>query len=108
MARLATLGSAGHGYLNFMGNEFGHPEWIDFPRAENGWSNAKARRQWSLRDDPSLRFQGLADFDQAMLERLRAMGEAALQSMATRTHAAMHAVRAAVIASARARGVRDR
>ncbi len=67
MARLATLGMAAHGYLNFMGNEFGHPEWIDFPREGNNWSCAKARRQWSLRDDPSLRFKGLADFDQAML-----------------------------------------
>lgn len=67
MARLATLGAAGHGYLNFMGNEFGHPEWIDFPREGNGWSCEKARRQWSLRDDPSLRFKGLADFDQALM-----------------------------------------
>lgn len=67
MARLATLGLAAHGYLNFMGNEFGHPEWIDFPREGNQWSCDKARRQWSLRDDPKLRFKGLADFDQAML-----------------------------------------
>lgn len=67
MARLATLGSAGHGYLNFMGNEFGHPEWIDFPRAGNGWSHEKARRLWPLRDDASLEFKGLADFDAAML-----------------------------------------
>lgn len=67
MARLATLASAGHGYLNFMGNEFGHPEWIDFPRAGNDWSCAKARRQWNLRDNPNLRFQGLAKFDRAIL-----------------------------------------
>jgi 1,4-alpha-glucan branching enzyme len=67
LARLTTLGLAAHGYLNFMGNEFGHPEWIDFPREGNGWSCDKARRQWSLRDDPTLRFKGLADFDQAML-----------------------------------------
>lgn len=67
LARFATLGTAGHGYLNFMGNEFGHPEWIDFPREGNGWSCDKARRQWSLRDNPDLRFAQLADFDQAML-----------------------------------------
>jgi 1,4-alpha-glucan branching enzyme len=67
MARLATLGAAGHGYLNFMGNEFGHPEWIDFPREGNGWSCAKARRQWSLRDNPALRFKALGDFDSALM-----------------------------------------
>ncbi len=67
LARLATFAAADDGYLNFMGNEFGHPEWIDFPREGNGWSLAKARRQWSLRDDPSLRFKALGDFDAAML-----------------------------------------
>lgn len=67
MARLATLGLAAHGYLNFMGNEFGHPEWIDFPREGNDWSCDKARRQWSLRDNADLRFKGLGDFDEAML-----------------------------------------
>jgi len=67
MARLATLGAAGPAYLNFMGNEFGHPEWIDFPRAENGWSYSHARRMWSLRDNPDLLFKCLGDFDQAML-----------------------------------------
>ena len=56
MIRLATLGTAGHGYLNFMGNEFGHPEWIDFPREGNHWSYAYARRQWALggRPEPAL------------------------------------------------------
>ena len=68
MARLATLALAGPAYLNFMGNEFGHPEWIDFPRAENGWSFDHARRQWSLRDDPALRFKALGDFDASMAE----------------------------------------
>ena len=48
MIRLVTLATAGDGYLNFMGNEFGHPEWIDFPREGNGWSYKYARRQWSL------------------------------------------------------------
>lgn len=70
MIRLATAAAAGHGYLNFMGNEFGHPEWIDFPREGNGWSLQHARRQWSLADDPGLRYHFLRDFDRAMLEML--------------------------------------
>jgi 1,4-alpha-glucan branching enzyme len=71
MARLATIGAAGHGYLNFMGNEFGHPEWIDFPREGNGWSYQHARRQWSLRDAQALKFHYLADFDKEMVKLLR-------------------------------------
>ncbi|MGI6087426.1 MAG: alpha amylase C-terminal domain-containing protein [Kiritimatiellia bacterium] len=71
MIRLITLGTAGHGYLNFMGNEFGHPEWIDFPRAGNNWSYHYARRQWGLRDDPALVYHFLADFDKAMIELAR-------------------------------------
>ena len=51
MIRLFTISTGGQGYLNFMGNEFGHPEWIDFPREGNGWSYAKARRMWSLADN---------------------------------------------------------
>lgn len=70
MARLATCALNGGAYLNFMGNEFGHPEWIDFPRQENGWSYAHARRQWSLRDDENLRFKALGDFDEIMLREL--------------------------------------
>ena len=70
MARLATLALNGGAYLNFMGNEFGHPEWIDFPREENGWSYRHARRQWSLRDDRTLRFKALGDFDAAMIATL--------------------------------------
>ncbi|MEZ5303460.1 MAG: alpha amylase C-terminal domain-containing protein [Verrucomicrobiales bacterium] len=66
LARLLTLITAGDGYLTFMGNEFGHPEWVDFPREGNGWSHEKARRRWSLRDDPDLRFGGLAEFERAM------------------------------------------
>ena len=73
MARLATAALNGGAYLNFMGNEFGHPEWIDFPREENGWSYHHARRQWSLRDDPNLRFKPLADFDEEMLKCVRKM-----------------------------------
>ncbi len=71
MIRLITLAAAGHGYLNFMGNEFGHPEWIDFPRAGNHWSYHYARRQWGLRDDPALVYRFLADFDRAMIELAR-------------------------------------
>ncbi len=67
MMRLGTLFTAGHGYLNFMGNEFGHPEWIDFPREGNDWSYHYARRQWSLRDDPSLRYKALGDFDTELM-----------------------------------------
>ncbi|MFH1476417.1 MAG: alpha amylase C-terminal domain-containing protein [Verrucomicrobiota bacterium] len=71
MIRLATLATAGYGYLTFMGNEFGHPEWIDFPREGNHWSYHYARRQWRLRDDPSLVYHFLADFDKAMIELAR-------------------------------------
>ncbi|MDD4869994.1 MAG: alpha amylase C-terminal domain-containing protein [Kiritimatiellae bacterium] len=71
MMRLATLAAAGHGYLNFMGNEFGHPEWVDFPREGNGWSYKYAKRQWHLRDDPNLKYHFMADFDRAMLELAR-------------------------------------
>jgi 1,4-alpha-glucan branching enzyme len=67
LIRLMTFCCAGNGYLNFMGNEFGHPEWIDFPRAGNNWSYQYARRQWSLVDDPKLRFEELDAFDKAMI-----------------------------------------
>jgi 1,4-alpha-glucan branching enzyme len=67
MIRLVTLATAGSGYLNFMGNEFGHPEWIDFPREGNNWSHRYARRQWNLRDDDSLLYRFLAEFDKAMM-----------------------------------------
>lgn len=63
MIRLFTLAGAGEAYLNFMGNEFGHPEWIDFPREGNGWSFHYCRRQWSLRDNGFLKYQWLGDFD---------------------------------------------
>jgi 1,4-alpha-glucan branching enzyme len=66
LIRLITFSLAGEGYLNFMGNEFGHPEWIDFPREGNGWSMKYARRQWSLADNGLLRYKGLNDFDRAM------------------------------------------
>lgn len=67
LMRLLTAATQQGGYLNFMGNEFGHPEWIDFPREGNAWSYAYARRQWSLRDNPELRYSQLAAFDAAML-----------------------------------------
>ncbi len=67
IARLMTLATAGHGYLNFMGNEFGHPEWIDFPREGNGYSCQYARRQWSLRDNSGLQFGWMGDFDEALV-----------------------------------------
>ena len=66
MIRLITFSLGGEGYLNFMGNEFGHPEWIDFPRAGNHWSYQHARRQWSLVDAEHLRYGGLNTFDRAM------------------------------------------
>jgi len=68
MIRLITLSTGGGGYLNFMGNEFGHPEWIDFPREGNGWSYKYARRQWSLYDNNLLRYHFLGDFDREMLK----------------------------------------
>ena len=67
MIRLATLTACPEGYLNFMGNEFGHPEWIDFPREGNGWSYLYSRRQWHLADDPSLYYHDLDRFDRALM-----------------------------------------
>ena len=71
MARLITAATSEGGYLNFMGNEFGHPEWIDFPREGNGWSMKYARRQWHLADDPELFYHDLGEFDRAMLAVLK-------------------------------------
>ena len=68
MIRLATIAAINGGYLNFMGNEFGHPEWIDFPREGNGWSYKYARRQWNLVDNEELYYHLLGDFDRKMLE----------------------------------------
>ncbi len=67
MIRLITHALGGQAWLNFMGNEFGHPEWIDFPREGNNWSYHYARRQWSLADDPNLRYHFLGRFDREML-----------------------------------------
>jgi len=68
MIRLVTATTINGGYLNFMGNEFGHPEWIDFPREGNGWSYKYARRQWQLVDDMNLKYHFLGDFDRAVIE----------------------------------------
>ena len=67
MIRMITMSLGGEGYLNFMGNEFGHPEWIDFPREGNGWSYFYCRRQWHLTDDKSLKYHYLQDFDKEMV-----------------------------------------
>ena len=68
MIRLFTICLGGNAWLNFMGNEFGHPEWIDFPRKDNDWSYKHARRQWSLVDDENLKFHFMSDFDKEMLK----------------------------------------
>ena len=68
MIRLVTIATINGGYLNFMGNEWGHPEWIDFPREGNGWSYKYARRQWNLVDNPNLKYHFLNAFDNAMVE----------------------------------------
>lgn len=75
MIRLITAATNGGGYLNFMGNEFGHPEWIDFPREGNNWSYHYARRQWNLADSKILKYQGLGLFDVAMTDVIRQLGE---------------------------------
>lgn len=67
LIRLITLALGGEAYMNFMGNEFGHPEWIDFPREGNGWSYRYARRQWSLADHPDLKYKYFLAFDRAMI-----------------------------------------
>ena len=68
LLRLITMSLGGEGYLTFMGNEFGHPEWIDFPREGNGWSYHYCRRQWSLADNPGLKYQYLHAFEKAMVD----------------------------------------
>lgn len=67
MIRLLTAATINGGYLNFMGNEFGHPEWIDFPREGNGWSHKYAKRQWNLVDNKDLCYHYLGDFDRCMI-----------------------------------------
>jgi 1,4-alpha-glucan branching enzyme len=74
LIRLLTCALGNNGYLNFMGNEFGHPEWVDFPREGNGWSYHWCRRRWDLADDPHLRFAGLERFDAAMMRLVTKCG----------------------------------
>ncbi len=83
LIRLITLSLGGEGYLNFMGNEFGHPEWIDFPREGNNWSYFYCRRQWNLVDNPDLKYEYLLNFDNAMisLEKKRKIMNAYPQSI---------------------------
>lgn len=73
MIRLVTASTINGGYLNFMGNEFGHPEWIDFPREGNGWSHKYARRQWDLVDNKDLKYQYLGEFDREMIELIKSV-----------------------------------
>jgi len=74
MIRLITASTSHGGYLNFMGNEFGHPEWIDFPREGNGWSHLYARRQWSLAEHTDYYYSDLNRFDHDMIHLLRSAG----------------------------------
>lgn len=71
--RLVTATTINGGYLNFMGNEFGHPEWIDFPREGNGWSHKYARRQWELVDNEKFLYHALGEFDRAMIELINSV-----------------------------------
>jgi len=73
MIRLITIATAGSGYLNFMGNEFGHPEWVDFPSERNNFSFHYARRQWSLKYDQSLFYSCLFEFDKEMIDLIKAV-----------------------------------
>ena len=84
LIRLMTSGLHGGGYLNFMGNEFGHPEWIDFPREGNNWSFKHARRQWNLRDNGFLKYQWLGDFDAALMKIIRQIDNPNVHHLAVR------------------------
>ncbi|QCT40915.1 1,4-alpha-glucan-branching enzyme [Candidatus Saccharibacteria bacterium oral taxon 488] len=86
LIRLLTAGLHGGGYLNFMGNEFGHPEWIDFPRQGNNWSFKHARRQWSLRDNGFLKYQWLGEFDAALMKIVQAVDDLGIHYLNIRQH----------------------
>lgn len=73
--RLLTASTHAGGYLTFMGNEFGHPEWIDFPREGNEWSYHYARRQWSLVDNPNLKYRQLGTFDSDLMRLIAAVDD---------------------------------
>ena len=84
LIRLLTAGLHGGGYLNFMGNEFGHPEWIDFPRQGNNWSFKHARRQWSLRDNGFLKYQWLGEFDAALMKIIQTINDPGIDHLTVR------------------------
>ncbi len=86
LTRLLTTGLHGGGYLNFMGNEFGHPEWIDFPRQGNNWSFKHARRQWSLRDNGFLKYQWLGEFDASLMKLIQAVDDPNIHYLTIRQH----------------------
>ena len=86
LIRLLTVGLHGGGYLNFMGNEFGHPEWIDFPRQGNNWSFKHARRQWSLRDNGFLKYQWLGEFDAALMKIVQTIDDPGIHYLTIRQH----------------------
>ena len=86
LIRLLTAGLHGGGYLNFMGNEFGHPEWIDFPRQGNNWSFKHARRQWSLRDNGFLKYQWLGEFDAALMKIIQTVDNPSIHYLTIRQH----------------------
>jgi len=86
LIRLLTAGLHGGGYLNFMGNEFGHPEWIDFPRQGNNWSFKHARRQWSLRDNGFLKYQWLGEFDAALMKLIQTVDDPGIHYLTIRQH----------------------
>ena len=86
LIRLLTAGLHGGGYLNFMGNEFGHPEWIDFPRQGNHWSFKHARRQWSLRDNGFLKYQWLGEFDASLMKLIQTVDVPGIHYLTIRQH----------------------
>ena len=86
LIRLLTAGLHGGGYLNFMGNEFGHPEWIDFPRQGNNWSFKHARRQWSLRDNGFLKYQWLGEFDASLMKLIKTVDDPGIHYLTIHQH----------------------
>ena len=86
LIRLMTAGLHGGGYLNFMGNEFGHPEWIDFPRQGNNWSFKHARRQWSLRDNGFLKYQWLGEFDASLMKLIKTVDDPGIHYLTIHQH----------------------
>lgn len=69
--KLVTCVFGGEGYLNFIGNEFGHPEWVDFPSERNGFSYDKARRRFDLAENQNLLYSKWLNFEKGMLKLLK-------------------------------------